>query len=159
LETAFKDSFNIDLIASSAVTSNESIESGHFFYDSKLNIKNWKASKEELRCLSITMNQLIQNNLIFEHLAISRDLATEMFKHNEYKLGQLLATNDDNKINVCKVGDYVDISNGIMIGSTSCIGRFEVTAIHDINSKTFGPIQRVQGISIPKDLNVSAFTF
>jgi large subunit ribosomal protein L39 len=58
------------------------------------------------------------------------------------------------KITVYKVGEYVDISKGPMISNTSLIGRFEITGLFDIKSKNHGDIQRVQGVSIPKDLNV-----
>lgn len=60
----------------------------------------------------------------------------------------------DNLISVYKLGDYVDISKGPMISSTEMIGRFEVTNIFDIETENYGKIQRVQGISIPAQLQV-----
>ncbi len=58
------------------------------------------------------------------------------------------------KITLYKLGDYVDISKGPMISNTNLIGRFEVTGLFNIKSKKYGEIQRLQGVSVPKDLNV-----
>ena len=58
-----------------------------------------------------------------------------------------------------KVGDYVDISKGPLIASTSQIGRFKVTGVFDITSPKGETLQRVQGVSIPKQLNLHYWTF
>lgn len=65
-----------------------------------------------------------------------------------------MAANEDDKLTVYKVGDYVDISKGPMISNTSLIGRFEITGIFDMETKSYGNISRIQGLSIPYQLNV-----
>lgn len=57
-------------------------------------------------------------------------------------------------VTVYKVGEFVDLSDGPMIGDTSLIGRFSLTNIFDVESSKFGKIQRTQGISIPSQLHV-----
>jgi hypothetical protein len=52
-------------------------------YDAQLNIPNWKPTKEELRCLSISVAKIISRNLKFERLEVKEDVAKEMFKHNK----------------------------------------------------------------------------
>lgn len=44
-----------------------------------------------------------------------------------------------------------------MISSTELIGRFEVTGIFNIDTPSYGPIQRIQGVSIPSQLQVRLF--
>jgi len=61
---------------------------------------------------------------------------------------------DSEYVTVYKLGDFVDISKGPMINSTSQIGRFEVTGIFDMDTENYGRIHRIQGVAIPKQLNV-----
>ena len=51
------------------------------------------------------------------------------------------------------------MSIGPMISSTSLIGRFEVTGIFDIKTEQGVDVQRVQGVSIPSQLNLHYWTF
>ncbi|CAF0887394.1 unnamed protein product [Brachionus calyciflorus] len=163
LETAFKNEFVVDLCSFPP----PDIKSGSFVYDAKLNIPDWKPSKEELRCLSILASKLISQNLKFEKLKISVDLAQEMFKNNKFKLeqipqilsNQIAKSEQDKLISVYKLGEFVDISKGPMISSTDMIGRFEITNIFDIETENYGLIQRIQGVSIPSQLQLHYWTF
>lgn len=60
-----------------------------------------------------------------------------------------------NSITVYKCGDFVDISKGPMISNTSLIGRYEITGVFDLDTTQYGAIQRMQGVSIPTQLQVS----
>lgn len=60
----------------------------------------------------------------------------------------------NNLISVYKLGDYVDISKGPMISNTGQVGRFEITGLFDLETNSYGKLQRLQGISIPKQLHV-----
>lgn len=163
LETSFKDDFLIELINSTM----PKIENGSFAYDANLNLGEWKPSKSDLRCLSIGATQLAGRNLKFERLKITMDKAREMFKFNKYKLKHLenmaIKRSDSNvyrkDVTVYKVGEFVDLSDGPMIGDTSLIGRFSLTNIFDVESSKFGKIQRTQGISIPSQLHLHSWTF
>jgi large subunit ribosomal protein L39 len=66
-----------------------------------------------------------------------------------------IASKNEDKIILYKVGDFVDISKGPMISNTSIIGRFEVTGIFDYGVD----LKRIQGVSIPTQLNLHAWTF
>ncbi len=78
-----------------------------------------------------------------------------------FKLEQIpsIAAKDDQKVTLYKLGDFVDISKGPMISNTSLIGRFEITGIFDIKTPKGDDIQRVQGVSIPSQLNLHYWTF
>lgn len=163
METAFKDSIKIDLCSFPP----PDLNSGSFVYDAQLNIGNegWRPSPEELRCLSISAVKLINKQLRFERLRIRRDLAEEMFKYNKFKLEQipLIAQSDENEQNeyltVYKLGDFVDISKGPMISNTSLIGRFQVAGIFNLDTESYGQIQRIQGVAIPVQLPLHNWTF
>lgn len=62
-------------------------------------------------------------------------------------------------ITVYKLGDFVDLSNGPMIGDTSQMGRFTITNIYDIESVKNGTLQRIQGISVPSQLQLHSWTY
>ena len=78
-----------------------------------------------------------------------------------FKLEQIpsIASKNEDKITLYKVGDFVDISKGPMISNTSIIGRFEVTGIFDYKSLNGLDLQRIQGVSIPTQLNLHSWTF
>jgi len=159
LEKAFKNNVFVELIS----PTNPHIKTGSFSYDTKLHINNWKPTRDELRCLSIGATQLIQQNLKFERLKVNSELAKEIFKHNEYKLNHLNNVAGDNEykkdITVYKLGEFVDLSNGPLIANTSLIGRFSITNLFDIESVKNGNVQRVQGISIPSQLQLHSWTY
>ena len=78
-------------------------------------------------------------------------------------LDAILARNADKSesakfVTVYKLGDFVDMTEGPLIANTSQIGRFNLTAIHNVESPRLGTMQRIQAISIPSQLNVSYFT-
>ena len=96
--------------------------------------------------------------MIFERLKIKKDIAEEMFKYNKFKQQQIAQIvkklNENDSLIVYKLGDFVDISQGPMISNTSLMGRFEITGIFDLDTNSYGKIQRIQGISIPYQLKV-----
>ncbi len=112
--------------------------------------------------MSIGATQLISKNFKFERLNVTLDVAREMFQYNKYKLNHLenVAKSIENEnplrkdISVYKMGEFVDLANGPMIANTSLIGRFNLTNIFDIESSTYGTIQRTQAVSIPSQLQV-----
>jgi len=91
-----------------------------------------------------------------------------MFKYDRFKLAQIphmlrLISPDDNqaRLSVYKMGDHhVDITRGPLISSTKQIGRFEFSAIHNIDVPSYGEtMQRVQALSIPNQLHLHYWTF
>jgi hypothetical protein len=60
-----------------------SVKSGSFFYDAKLNLGDWKANKDDFRCMSIAALKMFAKNLKFERLQVTPELAEEIFKYNK----------------------------------------------------------------------------
>jgi len=130
-------------------------------------LKDWKPTPSDLRCISIGATKLLGENLKFERLQVTLDIAKEMFQYNKYKIDHLneiaRGLEDNNElrkdITVYKMGEFVDVSNGPMIGNTSFIGRFNVTNIYDLETEKNGTVQRVQGVSIPSQLQLHSWTY
>ncbi len=143
------------------------VKVGSFSYDAKIHLKDWKPSSSDLRCISIGATKLLGENLKFERLQVTLDVAREMFQYNKHKLDHLneiaAGLEDRNElrrdITVYKLGEFVDVSNGPMIGDTSLMGRFSVTNIYDIESEKNGLLQRIQGVSIPSQLQLHSWTY
>ncbi|CAF2509438.1 unnamed protein product [Rotaria sp. Silwood2] len=164
LETAFKSNYNVELCSFPP----PQFQYGSFAYDAKLNLGDWQPSRDDLRCLSIQAYKLRDLDLRFECLNISKSVAEEMFTYDRFKLAQIphmlrLISPDDNqaRLTVYRMGDcHVDISRGPLISSTKQIGRFEFSAIYNIDVPSYGEqIQRVQALSIPNQLNLHYWTF
>ncbi|CAF1065233.1 unnamed protein product [Didymodactylos carnosus] len=166
LETAFKSNYFIELCSFPP----PQFEHGSVVYDAKLNLGNWKPSFEDLRSLSIQAYKLRDLNLKFEPLQINRECAEEMFKYDRYKLQQIpymlkqRVAEEQPRLTVYRMGSethqgHVDITQGPLISNTGQIGRYEFAAIHDITSKTYGELQRIQALSIPAQLHLHYWTF
>ena len=91
-----------------------------------------------------------------------------MFAHDRFKLAQIphmlrLMSPSDNqpRLTVYRMGDcHVDITRGPLISSTKQIGRFEFSAIHNIDVPSYNEtMQRVQALSIPNQLHLHYWTF
>ncbi|CAF1112869.1 unnamed protein product [Rotaria sordida] len=164
LQTAFKSNNYLELCSFPP----PQFQFGSFVYDAKLNLGDWQLNRDDLRCLSIQAYKLRDLNLRFESLNISKRVAEEMFSYDRYKLAQIphmlrLISPDDNqpRLTVYKMGDcHVDITRGPLISSTKQIGRFEFSAIHQIDVPSYGEqMQRVQALSIPNQLHLHYWTF
>ena len=91
-----------------------------------------------------------------------------MFAYDRFKLAQIphmlrLMSPSDNqpRLSVYRMDDYhVDVTRGPLISSRKKIGRFEFSAIHNIEVPSYGEImQRVQALSIPNQLHLHYWTF
>lgn len=114
-----------------------------------------------MRVFSLEMRKLAQKKLPFERLEVNVDLALEMFDDNQYKrkqIPEIAASSADGK-SVClyRIGDFVDISRGPMMGNTSQLGRCTITAVHLLpESKNVSEtLYRVQGVALPAGFLVS----
>jgi len=164
LETAFKSNYNVELCSFPP----PQFQNGSFAYDAQLNLGDWQPNRDDLRCLSIQAYKLRDHDLRFERLDITQSIAEEMFAHDRFKVAQiphmvrLLSPSDNQpRLTVYKMGDHhVDITRGPLISSTKQIGRFEFSAIHNIDVPSYNErMQRVQALSIPNQLHLHYWTF
>ncbi|KAK3734779.1 hypothetical protein RRG08_059956 [Elysia crispata] len=159
LETAFKDEYYVELCSFPP----PNVSSGSFVYDAALNLGDWKLSQTELNCLSRIGYRLSFADLRLQRLQVPVSVANEMFADNRFKAEQISAiaakSKSGSEVTVYRAGDHIDLSSGPLIGSTSQIGRYSVCAVHDVESPTFGKLQRVQGLALPTQLTMHSWTY
>jgi len=158
LERAFKDEHLVELCS----FPKPDITSGSFIYDAALNIPDWKPTVSELNCLSRIGGKLSHEEYKFERLDCDASVALKMFEDNRFKHAQIpsiaASSHSGSSVTLYRMGDHVDITRGPLIANTNQIGRFTLSAIHDIESD-LGKLQRVQGLAIPKQLPMHYWSF
>jgi large subunit ribosomal protein L39 len=91
-----------------------------------------------------------------------------MFAYDRFKLAQIphmlrlvSPLDTQTRLSVYRMGDcHVDITRGPLISSTKQVGRFEFSAIHQIDIPSYGEtMQHVQALSIPSQLLLHYCTF
>ncbi|CAG0918851.1 unnamed protein product [Notodromas monacha] len=138
------------------------VRSGSFVYDVVLEgLESWSPSKDELRLMSTQMVKLAGKNFPFEFLRVTAERAQEIMRDNPFKVAQLpsIAAANNGQVTLYKVGNYVDISKGPMIGRTGQLGRCTVTAVrkHEIEG---GPsLYRFQGVALPSNIMLNHFAY
>jgi len=109
------------------------VKSGSFVYDVELsNLPEWTPTENELRILSANMVKLAQTSYRFDRLAVSEELALDIFQDNKFKKEQvpnIAQQSIDKKVILYRIGDHIDISKGPMIGNTDLLGRCTITAV------------------------------
>lgn len=159
LETAFKEEHYVELCS----FPRPNVRSGSFVYDADLKVGDWKPSTRELNVLSRAGYKLFFKDYPFERLEVDVSLAHKMFEDNRFKSAQIPSMAEKSetgtKVTVYRMGDHVDITSGPLISNTNQLGRFSVTAFHDIHSATYGQLTRVQGVALPVQLNMHYWTY
>lgn len=109
------------------------------------------------------MIKLSRKNLPIERLEVDVDLASEMFKENQYKFQQIpgiaQTSNNGRTVSLYRVGDFVDISKGPMMSHTGHLNKCTITAVHHLPQAAAGQISntlyRIQGVALPSGILVS----
>lgn len=153
LDTAFKDDFAVELLGSPEIP----ITAGAFCCDVVLDpqLDSWTPSKESLQSLTRGALQLIHQDLAFEPLDVLPSVALEVFSHSRAKLEEVEKTASENPtgtVQLYRCGDQVLLSSGPLISRTGLCSQFEVTAVHTLGQGPWGLQRRVQGLSLPLQL-------
>jgi len=127
------------------------VEEG-FYYD----FDHEPFTSEDLEKIEKKMNEIIQKDLKFERVELTKEQAKKMFKDNKYKV-ELIEEHHKN-LSAYKFGDFVDLCLGPHVPSTGKIKAIKLTKLAgaywraDAKNKQ---LQRIYGISFPdkKDLN------
>jgi large subunit ribosomal protein L39 len=158
-DRAFRDEHFVELCS----FPRPDVSSGSFVYDVDLKIPEWKPTQAELSCLSRIASKLQAEDLLFEQLDIDASVALRMFENNRYKSSQIpqiaAQSATGSTVTVYRLHDHVDITRGPLISNTQQIGRFSVTAIHNIYSPDFGTLKRLQGLAIPRQLPIHFWSY
>ncbi|XP_050415778.1 39S ribosomal protein L39, mitochondrial [Patella vulgata] len=157
LETALQNQYYVELCS----FPKPHLQSGSFVYDADLKLKDWKPTTAELNCLTRVGYKLHHLDFKFERLEVDASVALDMFKDNHFKSQQIpyIAESSGSKVVVYRVGDHVDISSGPCIASTNQIGRFNVTAAHQIDTPDYGKLYRVQGLGLPSQVMMHYWSY
>ncbi|XP_064594405.1 large ribosomal subunit protein mL39-like [Liolophura sinensis] len=159
LETAFREQHYIELCSFPP----PNIHSGSFVHDVDIKMGDWKPSTSELRCMGMIGRKLRFEDLKFERLEIDAKLAEKMFEDNRFKKVQIphiaSLSKSGSSVTVYKMGEHIDISRGPLISSTHLIGRYDLVAVHNIESPEFGPLKRFQGLGLPTQLHMHYWTY
>jgi len=125
-----------------------SIENG-FYYD--FDIEN-PLSAEDLDKIEAEMNNIINENLKFERINISREEAIKLMeeKGETYKVELICDLPENETISLYKQGDYVDLCRGPHIPSTKYVKAFKLISVAGAywrgNEKN-KMLQRVYGVA------------
>ncbi|MRY42894.1 TGS domain-containing protein, partial [Parabacteroides distasonis] len=120
-----------------------------FYYD--FDIEN-SLSNEDLDKIEAEMNKIINENLSFERIDISRDEAIKLMeeKGETYKIELIKDLPEAEKISLYKQGDYIDLCRGPHIPSTKYIKAFKLLSVAGAywrgNEKN-KMLQRVYGVA------------
>ncbi|KAK7105835.1 large ribosomal subunit protein mL39-like [Littorina saxatilis] len=159
LETAFKEQHYVQLCSFPV----PNVRSGSFVYDADLGLEDWRPNSIELNTLSRTGFKLFFKEYRFERLKVDASVALNMFADNRFKTTQIpsIASRSESgsTVTVYRMGDHVDITGGPLISNTGQLGRFNVTAFHDIESSSYGPLTRVQGTALPVQLPMHYWSY
>jgi len=104
-----------------------SIENG-FYYD--FDIEN-PLSAEDLEKIEAEMNNIINENLKFEKIDVSREEAIKLMeeKGETYKVELINDLPEGEDISLYKQGDYMDLCRGPHIPSTKYVKAFKLTSV------------------------------
>jgi len=159
IDRAFKEEYLVELCS----FPHPDVQSGSFVYDVNLNMPNWKPTQAEMNCLSRVACKLQAEDLLFECLNVDAKLAFQMFENNRYKTLQIPLIAAQSKtgstVTIYRLADHVDITRGPLISSTQQIGRFAVTAVHDIDCPDYGKLKRIQGLAVPQQLPIHFWSY
>lgn len=153
LETAFKDDFAVELLHTPDVP----VTSGAFCCDVTLDprLDSWTPSEESLRSLTRGAQQLIHQDLAWEPLEVTPSVALEVFSDSRCKqeaIEQQAAQNPNGNVTLYRCGDHVLLSGGPLVARTGLSSQYEVTAMHVLGPGPDGLRRRVQGLSLPLQL-------
>ncbi|KAK0087398.1 hypothetical protein PV325_001160 [Microctonus aethiopoides] len=157
IDSAFKD----DIVCHLHSFTSPNIKSGSFLYDVHLDLPDWNPTSSELKAISSIFAKLIQDELPIERLEVHKDIASDMFEDNPFKSKQIpdIALHNDDKIILYRAGDHIDISKGPMVGNTNIVGRFTLTAIHNIQNECGESLRRFQGVALPQGMLVNHYVY
>ncbi|XP_061654588.1 39S ribosomal protein L39, mitochondrial isoform X1 [Phyllopteryx taeniolatus] len=153
LETAFKDHLSVELLSTPEVP----VTSGAFLCDLVLDtqLDSWTSSEESLRSLTRGAQQLILQDLPWEPLEVAPSVALEAFSHSRCQqeaVEQKAAQNPKQTVMLYRCGDHVLLSGGPLVARTGLCFQYEVTALHSLGRGRWGLHRRVQGLSLPLQL-------
>jgi len=158
IERAFKDDIFVEQHSFPA----PNVASGSFVADVDIKCNHdWNPTKQEMMVFSSIMHKMAEEDLKFERLVVDKEVAKEMFKHNQYKSNQIpnIAENNGNKVILYRVGDHIDISRGPMVGSSKFLGRrCTIPVAHKIFHNEV-PMYRFQGVALPKEMYLNHLAF
>ncbi|MEA3514457.1 MAG: threonine--tRNA ligase [Nanoarchaeota archaeon] len=122
------------------------IEDG-FYYD----FDHKPFTPEDLEKIEKEMKKIIESDVKFERIGLTKKEALDMFKSNKFKVEMIKALHDDD-ISAYKLGDFVDLCRGPHVPSAGKIKSFKLTKVAGAYWKGDAKreqLQRIYGTSFP----------
>ncbi|XP_067116316.1 39S ribosomal protein L39, mitochondrial [Osmerus mordax] len=153
LEDAFKEDFTVELLPILEVP----VTAGAFCCDVVLDpqLDSWEPNEESLRSLTRGVQQLIHRDLPWEPLEVAPSVALEVFSQSRCKQEEVeekAAQSDRGTVTLYRCGDHVLLTGGPLVARTGLCSQYEVTAVHTLGKGPWGLQRRVQGLSLPLQL-------
>ncbi|MDR2831067.1 MAG: hypothetical protein LBB45_08605 [Methanobrevibacter sp.] len=102
-----------------------SIENG-FYYDIDLDVK---LSESDFAKIEDEMKKIVDEDIKFSRVEVSRKEALDLFKNNPFKLELINDIADDAPISVYYLGDFYDLCRGPHVPSTRYLKYFKLTKL------------------------------
>ncbi len=94
-----------------------SIDNG-FYYDIDFSACNSVPTEKDLNKIEDEMNKIIESNLDFEKVELSREEALNLFSANKYKIEIINDIPETGTISFYKLGDFIDLCRGPHVKNT-----------------------------------------
>lgn len=85
-----------------------------------------------------------------------------MFQDNPFKSKQIpdiARGSAEGLLTLYRLGDYIDISRGPMVGHSGLVGRATVAAVHKIESEETDRLYRFQGVALPSGVFLNHYAY
>ncbi|KAI9202994.1 uncharacterized protein BJ171DRAFT_157782 [Polychytrium aggregatum] len=112
----------------------------------------------DLKEIDSIAKKLAKKNAEFRRLQVTRQFASQMFKHNPFKLSFLQQIPESDPVTLYRCGDFIDLCRGPHVYSTGQVRAIKLLRTggsqwddHPIAgaSKGYQPLSRVNGIAFP----------
>lgn len=134
------------------------IENGFYYdFDIKENLSN-----DDLKKISIEMNNIIKEDLIFERIDVSKEEAIKLMEEmgETYKVELINELPLEEKISLYRQGDYIDLCRGPHVYSTKYLRPFKLTSVAGAywrgNSEN-EMLQRIYGVAFNDKDSLEAY--
>eukprot|EP00371_Babesia_bovis_P002093 XP_001610740.1 threonyl-tRNA synthetase [Babesia bovis T2Bo] len=132
-----------------------------FYYDCYLGNNTFKP--DDMALITEQVSTVTKTKSPFQRLVCSKEEALELMKHNPFKVELIRKKVPDGSSTVCyRCGDFVDLCRGPHLPFTTSVHHKAMTvtkfsSCYWLSKNTADSLQRVYGISFPKEAQLKAY--
>lgn len=155
VKKAFKEQFAVQILSQPMAD----LKGGSFVCDASIgNLADWSPRQEELRSLTALLWEECSKKVPFERLQVDAQLAADIFTGDTTRLRKIEESKRDSFV-IMRLGEHLDLSDEPFIANTGHISSAFLSAIHPIKATNGGVFYRFQGVAIPSQLKINAYTY